>query len=110
MAARLAALLVVAIVGTTLIAGLIVGAQRADDSSGPVDLIIHNAKVYAADDLGTIAEAVAIRGDKILKVGGEREIMRHRRPQTTVIDAQGGAGPAGLHHRPRSPVGRGPGR
>ena len=53
MATRLAALLVVAIVGTTLVAGLIVGAQR-DDSSGPVDLIIHNAKVYAADDLGTI--------------------------------------------------------
>lgn len=90
MAARLAALLVVAIVGTTLIAGLIVGAQR-DDNSGPVDLIIHNAKVYAADDVGTIAEAVAIRGNKILKVGSEREVMRYRRPQTAVIDARRGA-------------------
>ena len=77
MATRLAALLVVAIVGTTLIAGLIVGAQR-DDNSGPVDLIIHNARVYAADDLGSIADAVAIRGNKILKVGSEREIMRTR--------------------------------
>ena len=85
MAARLAAFLVVAIVGTTLIAGLIVGAQR-DDNSGPVDLIIHNAKVYVADDLGSTAEAVAIRGNKILKVGSEREVMRHR-PRTTVIDA-----------------------
>jgi predicted amidohydrolase YtcJ len=90
MATRLAALLVVAIVGTTLIAGLIVGAQR-DDSSGPVDLIIHNARVYVADDLGSIADAVAIRGNKILKVGGEREVMRYRRPQTTVIDARGAA-------------------
>src|SRR5262245_56966319 len=90
MAARLAAYLVVAIVGTTLIAGLIVGAQR-DDSSGPVDLIIHNAKVYVADDLGSTAEAVAIRGNKILKVGSEREVMRYRRPQTTVIDARRGA-------------------
>jgi len=90
MAARLAALLVVAIVGTTLIAGLIVGAQR-DDSSGPVDLIIHNAKVYAADDLGSMAEAVAIRGNKILHVGAEREIMRYRRKQTSVIDAKGAA-------------------
>jgi predicted amidohydrolase YtcJ len=90
MATRLAALLVVAIVGTTLIAGLIVGAQR-DDSSGPVDLIIHNARVYAADDLGSIADAVAIRGNKILKVGSEREIMRYRRPQTSVIDARGAA-------------------
>src|SRR5204862_3231458 len=69
---------------------LIVGAQR-DDDSGPVDLIIHNARVYAADDLGTIADAVAIRGNKIIKAGGEREIMRYRRPQTTIIDARGGA-------------------
>ena len=52
MATRLAALLVIVIVGTTLVAGLIVGAQR-DDSSGPVDLIIHNARVYVADDLGS---------------------------------------------------------
>ena len=58
MAARLATYLVVAIVAATLIAGLIVGAQRADNS-GPVDLIIHNARVYAADDLGTMADAVA---------------------------------------------------
>src|SRR5204862_7051887 len=69
---------------------LIVGAQPADDS-GPVDLIIHNARVYAADDVGTIADAVAIRGNKILKAGGEREIMRYRRPQTAVIDARGAA-------------------
>jgi predicted amidohydrolase YtcJ len=90
MAARLATYLVVAIVAGTLIAGLIVGAQRADDS-GPVDIIIHNARVYAADDVGSIADAVAIRGNKILKVGSEREIMRYRRPQTTVIDARGAA-------------------
>ena len=90
MAARLATFLVVAIVATTLIAGLIVGAQR-DDNSGPVDLIVHNANVYAADDLGTMAEAIAIRDNKILKVGSEREIMRYRRPQTAVIDAKGAA-------------------
>ena len=90
MATRLAAILVVAIVGTTLIAGLIVGAQR-DDNSGPVDLIVHNAKVYAADDLGSVADAVAIRGNKILKVGTEREVMRYRQPQTTLIDAHGAA-------------------
>ncbi len=90
MAARLATFLVAAIVATTLVAGLIVGAQR-DDNSGPVDLIIRNARVYAADDLGAFAEAIAIRGNKILKVGGEREIMRYRRPQTTVVDAKGAA-------------------
>lgn len=90
MAARLASILVIVIVGATLIAGLIVGAQR-EDNSLPVDVIIHNAKVYEADDAGTIADAVAIRGNKIVHVGGEREIMRYRRAHTSVIDARGAA-------------------
>jgi hypothetical protein len=88
MAARLTTYLVVAIVSATLIAGLIVGAQR-DDSDGPVDLIVHNARVFTADGDGTIAEAVAIRGNQMLRVGDEREVMRLQRPQTTVIDAGG---------------------
>jgi predicted amidohydrolase YtcJ len=90
MAARLTAYVVVAIVAATLIAGLIVGAQR-DDTDGPVDIIVHNAKVYTADGDATTAEAVAIRGNQILRVGSEREVMRLRRPQTTTIDANGAA-------------------
>src|SRR5688572_27865215 len=90
MAARLTAYVVVGIVAATLIAGLIVGAQR-DDNEGPVDLIVHNATVYTADGDGTMAEAVAVRGNQVLRVGGEREILRLRLPQTTLIDAQGGA-------------------
>ena len=82
MAARLTTFVVVAIVAATLIAGLIVGAQR-DDNEGPVDVIIHNAVVYTADDDHSTAEAVAIRGNQILRVGSEREVMRLRRPQTS---------------------------
>lgn len=89
MAARLTAYLVVAIVAATLIAGLIVGAQR-DDNDGPVDLIVTNVTVYTADRRGTTAEAVAVRGNQILRVGSAREIARLQRPQTLVIDAQGG--------------------
>ena len=90
MAARLTAYVVVAIVAATLIAGLIVGAQR-EDSEGPVDLIVRNAAVYTADRRGTMAEAVAIRGNQILRVGTDREIARLQRPQTIVVDAEGGA-------------------
>jgi predicted amidohydrolase YtcJ len=89
MAARLTTYVVVGIVCATLIAGLMVGAQRDDD--GPVDLIVHNARVYTADDDQSMAEAVAIRGNQILRVGSNREINRLRRPQTTVIDAGGAA-------------------
>ena len=90
MAARLTAYVVVAIVAATLIAGLIVGAQR-DDSDGPVDLIVRNAAVYTADRRGTVAEAVAIRGNQILRVGSDKDISRLQRPQTIVVDAEGGA-------------------
>lgn len=89
MAARLTTYVVVAIVSATLVAGFIVGAQRDDD--GPVDLIVHNARIYTADEDGSMAEAVAIRGNQILRVGSNREINRLRRPQTIVIDAKGAA-------------------
>jgi predicted amidohydrolase YtcJ len=90
MAARLTTYVVVGIVAATLIAGLMVGAQR-DDNDGPVDLIVFNGKVYTADASGSTAEAVAVRGNQILRVGSNREINRLRRPQTTVVDALGGA-------------------
>jgi predicted amidohydrolase YtcJ len=87
MAARLTAYVVVGIVAATLIAGLIVGAQR-DENDGPIDIIIHNANLYTADGP---ADALAIRGNQILRVGTEREVMRLQRPQTTMIDARGAA-------------------
>ncbi len=88
MAARLTAYIVAFIVGITFIAGLIVGAQRSED--GPVDLIIVNGKVFAEDGR-TEAEAVAVQGNRILRVGSNREVQRLRRAQTTVVDAKGGS-------------------
>lgn len=90
MAARITAYLVACIVGVTLIAGLIVGAQRADDDAA-VDLIVINGRVYAGGAATEMAEAVAIRGNKVVRVGSNREIQRLQRAQTTVIDAQNGA-------------------
>jgi predicted amidohydrolase YtcJ len=87
MAARLTAYVVAFIVGVTFIAGLIVGAQRDDD--GPVDLIIVNGKVFTGEEAS--AEAVAVQGNKVLRVGTNREIQRLARAQTTVIDAKGGS-------------------
>ena len=89
MAARITAYLVACIVGVTLIAGLIVGAQRADDDA--VDLIVINGKVYAGNGASEMAEAVAIRGNKVVRVGSNRDIQRLSRAQTTTIDAKGGA-------------------
>jgi predicted amidohydrolase YtcJ len=89
MASRLTTLIVVLIVGGTLIAGFIVGAQR-EDLNGPVDLIVTNGRVYSGPS-GKLAEAVAIRGNKILLVGSNRDVKRLRRVQTTMLDAHGAA-------------------
>lgn len=59
------------------------------------DLIVHNAKVVSMDDyginsnVGTTAEAMAVRGDKILKLGTNQEILALAGPKTTRVDAQG---------------------
>ena len=89
MAARLTAYAVAFIVGVTFIAGLIVRAQREDD--GPVDLIVINGRVYAGDSNADLAEAVAVSGNKVVRVGSNREIQRLKRAQTLVVDAKGGA-------------------
>ncbi len=88
MAARITAYAVALIVVVTVIAGLSVGALREDD--GPVDLIVTNGRVYTADG-SDLAEAVAVRGNTVVRVGSNREILRLRRAQTIVIDARGGA-------------------
>lgn len=89
MAARFTSIIVIVIVAATIIAGLIAGAQR--DDSGPVDLIVLNGKVYTADGSRRFEEALAVRGNQIVRVGTNRDIKRLRRPQTQVIDAHGGA-------------------
>jgi predicted amidohydrolase YtcJ len=88
MASRVTTFIVVLIVVGTLIAGYMVGAQRADED-GPVDLIITNAQVFTGGPGGELAEAIAIRADKILKVGSNRDIKRLRRPHTLTLDAHG---------------------
>lgn len=95
MATRLTTILVIFIVGATFIAGLIVGAQR-DDASGPVDLIIVNGKVYPGGG-AALQEAVAVRGNQILRVGSNREVKRLRRAQTVVLDAHGATVLPGLN-------------
>ncbi len=88
MAARLTALVVIAIVAVTFVAGLIVGAQREDD--GPIDLIVLNARVDRGDGVEP-AEALAVRANQILRVGTNREMKRLKQRNTLVIDAHGGS-------------------
>ncbi|HLH00064.1 MAG TPA: amidohydrolase [Bryobacteraceae bacterium] len=68
-----------------------VGLAYAQTSGQSADLLILNGKVYTADGSGKFEEAVAIRGNKVLRVGRTQEISAWRGPKTQVIDAHGSA-------------------
>ena len=53
----------------------------------PVDLIVHNAKIYTVDADFSMAEAFAVKDGKFVAVGDEDEIMSHY-TASEVVDAQ----------------------
>ena len=55
----------------------------------PADLIVHNAKVHTVDANMSIAEAVAVRGEKIVAVGDNATVLKLRGPKTEMVDAAG---------------------
>jgi predicted amidohydrolase YtcJ len=63
---------------------------RAQGENLPVaDLIVHNARVVTVNKDFTISQAVASQGDRIVAVGKDEAVMKHRGPKTKVIDAHG---------------------
>jgi hypothetical protein len=53
------------------------------------DTVLVNGKIVTVDDRFTIAQALAIKGERILKVGTTAEVEALRGPQTRVIDLAG---------------------
>jgi predicted amidohydrolase YtcJ len=60
------------------------------------DLILHNARIYTVDANRSTAEAIAVRGDRIARVGTNADVLALRGPSTRVIDAAGGTIVPGL--------------
>ena len=58
--------------------------------------VLNNGKVLTVDNEFSIAEAVAIDGDRIVAVGSNAEIAEHIGPETQVIDLQGRTAIPGL--------------
>ena len=59
------------------------------ESTNPADLIVTNAKVATLDATDSLAQAVAIKGDRFLAVGSVEEIERLAVSETRRIDAGG---------------------
>src|SRR6266566_3824750 len=60
------------------------------------DLVLSNGKIITVDERFTIAQAVAIKGDRITGVGSSPEITRLAGPNTRTIDLRGRAVIPGL--------------
>src|ERR1700693_1314370 len=90
MSPRMVSVLALALFAST---GVTVRAQQAPQAP---DLVLTNGKIITVDERFTIAQATAIRGDRILSVGTNQEIARFAGPNTRRIDLQGRAVIPGL--------------
>ena len=63
----------------------------------PPDLVLHNARIYTVDSRNSVAEAVAIAGERIVQVGKDREVLALKSASTRVLDMQGATIVPGFH-------------
>ena len=70
---------------------LIKGAMASDappqPASPPADVIVTNARIYTVNPQQKWAEAIAVRGDKIIAVGDRKQIEALRGPATKKMTA-----------------------
>jgi hypothetical protein len=64
------------------------GCATRDDQGA--DLVFYNGTVYTQDGAERAAQAVAIRGDRIIRVGSDDEILALAGRNTRQVDLQGG--------------------
>ena len=76
--------LVLALGALAILAGVVGRAQQP-----AADLVLTNGKIVTVDDRFSIAQAVAITGDRVMAVGTNQEITRLAGPATRRIDLRG---------------------
>jgi predicted amidohydrolase YtcJ len=53
------------------------------------DLILRNGKVVTADPEFSVRQAIAVAGERILRVGSDEEVLRAAGPRTRIVDLAG---------------------
>ena len=61
----------------------------SQDGSAPADLIVNNALIWTGDSAQPRAQALAVRGERLIAVGSNGQIDALRTSHTRVIDAGG---------------------
>jgi hypothetical protein len=76
--------------GALLVVCLAACGSTPPAAHGSADLIVHHAHVLTVDPAFTIAEAIAVKGGRIVAVGQDEEVLRSwQGPATQVVDAEG---------------------
>jgi predicted amidohydrolase YtcJ len=75
-----------ALASALLLAAVAVVCSKAASAQTPADIVLVNGKVITVDDRFTIAEALAIKGERILAVGTNAEVEKHKGSLTRVVD------------------------
>lgn len=76
-------------VSSVAAAGLLSGLPRVEASLPSAEMILMNGRVVTVDPQDSIAQAIAVRGGRILAVGSADHIQAFAGPDTAVIDLQG---------------------
>ncbi len=71
--------------GLLLSLGLCGAAAGADEA----DLILHHGKIVTVDREFSIRQALAVKGDRLLRVGTDEEVLKTRGPRTAMVDLGG---------------------
>lgn len=79
--------------------------SAGDETPGVADLVIRHARVLTVDRESSLAEAVAIRGDRIAAVGREGDMQGWIGPGTRVVDLGGRTLMPGLYDSHVHPLG-----
>ena len=74
------------LVGLYLVLALSERTTRAADEA---DLILHHGKIVTVDRDFSIRQALAVKGDRLIQVGTNDEVLKTRGPNTTVVDLGG---------------------
>jgi predicted amidohydrolase YtcJ len=85
---RSTAVLSLSIIALLFLAGRMPQA-RQQPATAPADLLLTNAVVVTVDEDVPQAEAVAVRGDRIIALGTSAELKKYIGPATQVVDLQG---------------------
>ena len=62
---------------------------QAQTRAAEADLIVRNARIWTGDTARPRAQALAVRGDRLIAVGTNAQVDAHRTARTRVIDAGG---------------------